>query len=75
MAAVLIAKHALQTHLCSHVLVTWRADKRETYEKNVRLRIRERAETVVILLTGGIPETERDCLVVNHDGGGVIVED
>ena len=39
MAAILIAKHALQTQLCSHVLVTWGANEGETNEENVRLRV------------------------------------
>lgn len=35
----------------------------------------ERAETVVIFLTGGIPEGELDVLAINLDIGDVVLED
>ena len=37
----------------------------ETYEKYVGLRIGERSETIVVLLTGCVPESEIDALVVD----------
>jgi hypothetical protein len=41
----------------------------------VRVGVGEGAETVVILLTGGIPEGELDVLAVNLDVGNVVLED
>ena len=35
----------------------------------------ERAETVVVFLTGGIPEGELDVLAINLDIGDVVLED
>ena len=39
-----------------------------------RLRVGERSETVVVLLTGCVPESEVDGLAVDHDVGRVVVE-
>jgi hypothetical protein len=44
-------------------------------QDNVRVGVRERAETVVILLAGGIPEGEFDVLAVNLDIGDVVLKD
>lgn len=62
------------THLCSYVLVTWWTDKRETNQEHICLGIREGTESVVIFLTGGIPEPERYGLSIHHDIGGVVVK-
>ena len=51
-----------------------RADDREADEEDVGLGVRERAETVVILLTGSIPETQVDGLAVDHHVGAVVVK-
>jgi hypothetical protein len=40
----------------------------------VRVGVRERTETVVIFLAGGIPEGELDVLAVNLDIGDVVLE-
>ena len=48
------------SYLGSHVLVTGGADEGEADEEDVRLGVGQRAETVVILLTGGIPDVELD---------------
>jgi len=39
------------------------------------LRVAERAQAVVVLLTGGIPKSQADGLVVDHDTRRVVVED
>ena len=39
------------------------------------MRVAERAQTVVVLLTGGVPESQADGLVVDHDTRRVVVED
>jgi hypothetical protein len=44
-------------------------------EDYVGVGVGERAETVVIFLTGGIPEGELDVLAVNLDIGNVVLED
>jgi hypothetical protein len=41
----------------------------------VRVGVGERAKTVVILLTGGIPKGQLDVLAVNLDIGDVVLED
>jgi hypothetical protein len=43
-------------------------------QDNVRIGVGERAETVVILLAGSIPEGELDVLAVNLDIGDVVLE-
>jgi hypothetical protein len=62
------------THLGPDVLVARRADEREADQEHVRLRVRERAETVIVLLAGRIPEAERDRLAVDHHVRRVVVE-
>ena len=47
----------------------------EADEDDVRVGVGEGAETVVILLAGGIPEGELDVLAVNLDIGDVVLED
>lgn len=61
------------THLCPHVLETGRADETETHEEDVRLRVAEGAQPVVILLSSRIPETEVDGLAVHHDISRVLL--
>lgn len=52
-----------------------RADDGKANEKDVCLGVGQRAKSLVIFLTSGIPETEADGLAINHDTGGVVVED
>lgn len=47
----------------------------ETDQDDVRVGIRERAKTVVILLTSGIPQGQLDVLAINLDIGDVVLED
>jgi hypothetical protein len=47
----------------------------EADEDDVRVGVGERAKTVVILLTGGIPKGQLDVLAVNLDIGDVVLED
>ena len=44
-------------------------------EDDVRVRVGERTETVVVFLTGGIPERELDMTAVDLDVGNVVLED
>ena len=50
------------------------ADDGETDQEDVCLGVGEWAESVIILLTSGIPKTKADGLPINHDAGGVVVE-
>ena len=49
-------------------------DDAEADEEDVGLRVGERAQAVVVLLAGRVPQPERDGLAVDHDAGGVVVE-
>jgi hypothetical protein len=51
-----------------------RARTREANKENISLRVGERSETIIILLTGSIPKRKRDCLVGNLNVGRVVVE-
>lgn len=62
-------------YLGLNVVKTRRRNDTEADQENVRLGVAERAQAIVVLLTGGIPETQADGLVVDHDAGGVVVED
>jgi hypothetical protein len=57
------------------VLERGRRDDGEAHQKDVRLRIGQRAQAVIILLSSGIPEAKIDGLVVDHDVGAVVVKD
>lgn len=61
-------------HLGLDVVERGRANNREADEEHVGLRVGQRAQTVVILLTGSIPETQADGLAIDHDIGGVVIE-
>lgn len=62
------------TDLGENIVERGRADDRETDQEHVRLGVGERTETIIILLSGGIPQAQADRLVVDHNVGGVIVE-
>jgi len=47
----------------------------EADENHMRVRVRERAETVIILLAGGIPKSELDVLAVDLNIGNVVLKD
>ena len=47
----------------------------EANEDNVRVGVRERAETVVIFLTSGIPEGKLYVLAIHLDIGDIVLED
>ena len=62
------------TNLGEHVVKRGRADNREADQKDIGLRVRERSKAVVVFLTGSIPETQADGLVVHHDIGRIVVK-
>ncbi len=47
----------------------------EANQDDVRVRVGQRAETIVVLLAGGIPERQLDVLAVDLDIGHVVLED
>ena len=47
----------------------------EADQDDVRIWVRERAETIVILLTSGIPQGQLDVLSINLDIGDIVLED
>lgn len=61
--------------LLADVLKGSRRDDGEADEEDIGLRVRERTETVVILLTGSIEESEGVGLVSNHDSNSIVVKD
>lgn len=62
------------TYLGADVVKGRRADDGEADEEDVGLRIGQRAKTLVIFLTGSIPQAQADGLAIDHDTGGVVVE-
>lgn len=62
------------THFCLDVLERRWAYEREADEENVRLRVRQRPETVVVFLSSRVPQAERDGLAVHHHIRGVVIE-
>lgn len=63
-----------KSYLGLNVVKTRRRNNAEANEENVGLRVAERAQAVVVLLTRGIPKTQADGLVVDHDARRVVVE-
>lgn len=61
--------------LLADVLKGSRRDDGEADEEDIGLRVRERTETVIILLTGSIEESEGVGLVSNHDSNSIVVKD
>lgn len=49
-------------------------DDGEAHQKYVRLRIGQRPQSIVILLTSGIKQAQRVRLAADHDRDGVVVE-
>jgi len=47
----------------------------ETDQNDMRVRVGERAQSVVIFLASGIPEGELDVLAIDLDIGDVVLED
>lgn len=64
----------VQTHLCSDIVIRRGADDREADEEDVRLGIRQRPQSVVVLLSSGIPQPQANLLAVNLNGRRVVVE-
>jgi hypothetical protein len=50
-------------------------NNRVAEQEAVGLRIRERTKTIVVILTGGIPETEVDYFAIDLGQGRVVIED
>lgn len=61
-------------YLGANVVKGRRADDREADEEHIRLRIRERSQSIVILLSSGIPQTQANWFAIHHNTGRVIIE-
>jgi hypothetical protein len=64
-----------ETHLLLYVVERIGRVDGKADQDNVGVGVGERAETVVILLAGGIPEGELDVLAIDLDIGDVVLED
>ena len=62
------------THLLLYVVERVGRVDGKADQDNVGVGVGERAETVVILLAGGIPEGELDVLAIDLDIGDVVLE-
>jgi hypothetical protein len=67
--------HHLGVPLGRHVLERDRIDDREADEEDVGVGVRQRAQSVVLLLAGCVPEAELDRLVAGRQVDDVVVED
>lgn len=56
-----------------NVVVRGGVHHREACQEDVCVRVGQRSQTIVVLLAGSIPQTERDGLVVPHDVGIVVI--
>jgi hypothetical protein len=56
------------------VLQGRRANDREADQKYIRLRVRQRPQSIVVFLSSRIPQSEVDGAMVNHDVRGIVVE-
>lgn len=63
------------THLLLYVVERVGRVDGKADQDNVGVGVGERAETVVILLAGGIPEGELDVLAIDLDIGDIVLED
>jgi hypothetical protein len=61
-------------YLLLDVLEGIRGIDRETNEDNVGIRVRERTETVVVFLTGRIPQRELNVFTIDFYIGDVVLE-
>ena len=64
----------LREPLVANVLERGGGDDRVAHEEDVGVGVGQRAQTVVVLLPGGIPKTQGDGLGVHHDVGLVVVK-
>jgi len=61
-------------YLGADVVKGRRADDRETDEEHIRLGVGERSQSVVILLSSGIPQTQANWFAIHHNTGRIVVE-
>jgi hypothetical protein len=63
-----------KAHFLLHVVQgVWGVDGK-AYEDNVRIRITQRAETVIVLLSSGIPQSQLNMLAINFDIGNIVLK-
>lgn len=62
------------THLGLDVVERRRADEGEADKEDVGLGVRERAQSVIILLSSSIPKTQAHGLAIDHNTRRVVIE-
>lgn len=67
-------KKRKEKYLGFDVIKRRRADDGEADKEDIGLRIGQRSETVVILLAGGIPQTQANRSTIHHHTRGVVIE-
>jgi hypothetical protein len=64
-----------RANLLLHVVKgVWGVDSK-AYEDDVRIRVAQRAKTIIIFLASGIPQGQFDVLAVNFNIGNVVLKD
>lgn len=61
-------------YLGLHVVERWRADNGETDQKHISLWVRERPQSIIILLSSSVPKTQADGFPIHHNTGRVVVK-
>ena len=65
---------ARNRYLCSDIFIRARTDEGKADEKHVGLGVGEGSQTIVIILTGRIPETQVDGLSIDHHISRIIIK-
>jgi len=55
--------------LCANVVKRRRRNDGEADQEDISLGVRERTQSIIILLSCGIPQTQADRLAINHHTG------
>jgi hypothetical protein len=63
-----------QTYFLLHVIEGVRGVNGEAYEDDVRIRVAQRAKSIIVFLTCGIPQSQLDVLPVDFDIGNIILK-
>ena len=61
-------------YLSSDILVGSLRDEREANEEHICIRVGQRSQSVVVLLSCSVPQTKVNRLSVYHDVSGVVIE-
>lgn len=56
------------------IFIAWRANEGKADQEDIGLWVGKGAESIIILLSGSIPQTKWNCLAIDHDVSRVIVK-